>query len=350
MLALPASAAGGYHTVHAELRGAAATVLARSDELLFTTAQDELRASGDSGDSGGSGGSGGGSDGSSSSSSSISSSSSDGSRGRAAYFDAFTDGPVAHPMARRPFALLGGELMFRSTGTSNPGRNFPGLWLPSAGVCPVWFSSLGSPVNSFRDLNRRAIDAGSGTVMHEDAAAASEQRRQLRAAALRVFPMIDKRFSVARDHDRCRRAAFQPAERCAAPRAWAALEAELRGAWERGGLVDAQMAARAGSAGGTVLLERFYSLRALVASVRLGAAAWHANGHWRAALAVLRVAAAAGLPSAPAPPAKGSAPAIMGMCSVNEHVNSQLGFHIDGWPEFHAAACSTVEAAPAAAE
>jgi hypothetical protein len=40
----------------------------------------------------------------------------------------------------------------------------------------------------------------------------------------------------------------------------------------------------------------------------------------------------------------------MGMCSVNEHVNSQLGFHIDGWPEFHAAACSTVEAAPTAAE
>ena len=47
-----------------------------------------------------------------------------------------------------------------STGTSNPGHNYPGLWLPSAGVAPYWF--LYGEVASFRDINARGIDAASG--------------------------------------------------------------------------------------------------------------------------------------------------------------------------------------------
>ena len=58
------------------------------------------------------------------------------------FFLASTEFGNSHAGGARPFAWLDGELMFRSTGSSNPGRNYPGVWLPTAGICPWWFQQL----------------------------------------------------------------------------------------------------------------------------------------------------------------------------------------------------------------
>ena len=103
-------------------------------------------------------------------------------------------------------ALLDSELMFRSTGTSNPGRNFPKIWLPSAGLCPEWFLNYNSPVVSFRDINQRKINPSKGTILREDRHPDDDDRavrKQFRRNALQVFSMIDKRFSLGSVHYFC---------------------------------------------------------------------------------------------------------------------------------------------------
>ena len=163
------------------------------------------------------------------------------------FFVAATDRAAAAP-SRRLFALLDGELMFRSTGTSNPGRNYPGMWLPTAGICPWWFQqpAAGRPT-SFAEI--------------------TDDTTALRAGAeQRVF---DKRFAFAYHEN-------EDLE------AWAALRDDLR-----------SMAATDGN--GRFAFDRFTSLRQLVVSIRLGREAWVDAGLGAAAAEVLARGAAAGL-------------------------------------------------------
>ena len=207
------------------------------------------------------------------------------------FFIAATDQAAALP-SRRLFALLDGELMFRSTGTSNPGRNYPGMWLPTAGICPWWFQqpAEGRP-RSFAEVT--------------DAATA------LRAGAeQRVF---DKRFAFAYHEN-------EDLE------AWAALRDDLR-----------SMAATDGN--GRYAFDRFTSLRQLVASVRLGKAAWVEAGLGAAAEEILARGAAAGLTTEPVAAPRSSPVVVAGLCAVNDFVTS-LGVHIVGWSAARRAICA----------
>ena len=211
------------------------------------------------------------------------------------FFVAATDRAAAAP-ARRLFALLDGELMFRSTGTSNPGRNYPGMWLPTAGVCPWWFQqpSEGRP-RSFAEIT--------------DAATA------LRAGAeQRVF---DKRFAFAYHEN-------EDLE------AWAALRDDLRG-----------IAATDGN--GRFAFDRFTSLRQLVVSIRLGRDAWVDAGLGAAAAEVLARGAAAGLTTEPLAAPRSSPVVVAGLCEVNDFVTS-LGVHIIGWNAARRAICAPAPA------
>ena len=44
-----------------------------------------------------------------------------------------------HSLTVMRYVLTPLHRRFRSSGTSNAGRNYPGLWLPTAGICPYWF-------------------------------------------------------------------------------------------------------------------------------------------------------------------------------------------------------------------
>ena len=211
------------------------------------------------------------------------------------FFVAATDAAVAPP-SRRLFALLDGELMFRSTGTSNPGRNYPGMWLPTAGICPWWFQqpSEGRP-RSFAEV--------------ADAATA------LRAGAeQRVF---DKRFAFAYHEN-------EDLE------AWAALRDDLR-----------SMAATDGN--GRYAFDRFTSLRQLVVSVRLSKAAWMEAGLGAAAEEILARGAAAGLATDPVAAPRSSPIVVAGLCEVNDFVTS-LRVHIIGWIAARRAICTPAPA------
>ena len=131
---------------------------------------------------------------------------------------------------------------------------------------------------------------------------------------------------------------------------WPALEEELRVAFSR--LVDRDDAARTSAddvARGAYILTRFSSFAQLVASVRLGRAAWADLGYGRAASHVLDRARAAGLETAPVatmPDSAGETCHVHGMCAVNDHV-SALGFHVHGWSEMRNHACAWTDDAPA---
>ena len=209
------------------------------------------------------------------------------------FFVAATDRAAAAP-ARRLFALLDGELMFRSTGTSNPGRNYPGMWLPTAGVCPWWFQqpAEGRPT-SFAEI----ID---------DATA-------LRAGAeQRVF---DKRFAFAYHEN-------EDLE------AWAALRDDLRS------MADGN---------GRYAFDRFTSLRQLVVSVRLGREAWVDAGLGAATAEVVARGAAAGLTTDPVAAPRSSPVVVAGLCAVNDFVTS-LGVHIIGWDAARRGICAPAPA------
>ena len=207
------------------------------------------------------------------------------------FFVAATDQAAAAP-SRRLFALLDGELMFRSTGTSNPGRNYPGMWLPTAGICPWWFQqpAAGRPT-SFAEIT------GAATALR----AGAEQR------------VFDKRFAFAYHEN-------EDLE------AWAAVRDDLR-----------SMAATDGN--GRYAFDRFTSLRQLVVSVRLGKAAWVDAGLEAAAAEVLVRGAAAGLTTDPVGAPRSSPVVVAGLCEVNDFVTS-LGVHVVGWSAARRAVCA----------
>ncbi|CAH0377940.1 unnamed protein product [Pelagomonas calceolata] len=211
------------------------------------------------------------------------------------FFVAATDQAAALP-SRRLFALLDGELMFRSTGTSNPGRNYPGMWLPTAGICPWWFQqpTEGRP-RSFAEITDSATALRAG----------AEQR------------VFDKRFAFAYHEN-------EDLE------AWAALRDDLRG-----------MAATDGN--GRYAFDRFTSLRQLVASIRLGREAWVNAGLGAAADEVLARGAAAGLTTDPVAAPRSSPIVVAGLCEVNDFVTS-LRVHIIGWIAARRAICTPAPA------
>ena len=275
----------------------------------------------------------------------------------AVIFDAYcnekVEGSEADPMSRRPMAFLNGELMFRSTGTSNPGQNFPGIWLPSAGIAPRWFLDVTSPLISFRDINRRQITQ-KGIVLHEDVVIASQEnlefRRMLRENALKS-PMIDKRFQLGKVHYFCILGDKMLAARyhvelndtvCKKAIRWEETKQNVSSAWTREGLVDVQQAQRAGSQlkvqDRRYILDRFYSLHSMVVSIRLDPRAWRANGYWGAARYILSIASTMGIDNAPVVK-KMRAKSYHGICEVNQFVHAELGFPIDGWEDFYRFTC-----------
>ena len=227
------------------------------------------------------------------------------------FFVAATDQAAALP-SRRLFALLDGELMFRSTGTSNPGRNYPGMWLPTAGICPWWFQqpAEGRP-RSFAEI----------TMPHLLPAEADYEG--LRAGAEpRVF---DKRFSFAYHEN-------------LDLEAWAALRDDLRAvaAATHG---NGHNRAADDVVSGRFAFDRFTSLRQLVVSIRLGREAWVEAGLGTAAAEVLARGAAAGLNTEPVAAPRSSPIAVAGLCAVNDFVTS-LGVHIIGWRAARQAICA----------
>ena len=229
-------------------------------------------------------------------------------------FAAFADEHSQHPASARLFALLDGELMFRSTGTSNTGRNYPNAWLPSAGVVPFWFQRTG---DTFADW-----------IASHAANQTDDERFRRAAVAASVFRVFDKRYGASY-----------------ADATWPALEKELRVAFAR--LVDRDVAMRTSAddvTRGAYILARFSSLEQLVASVRLGRAAWEDLGYGRAASYVLEKGSAAGLRTAPVdattmPDGVRDACRVHGMCAVNDHITA-LGFNIHGWREMRNRACA----------
>jgi diketogulonate reductase-like aldo/keto reductase len=211
------------------------------------------------------------------------------------FFVAATDAAAAPP-SRRLFALLDGELMFRSTGTSNPGRNYPRMWLPTAGVCPWWFQQPA---------------AGRPTSFAEITAASTALRA---GAEQRVF---DKRFAFAYHEN-------EDLE------AWAAVRDDLR-----------SMAATDGN--GRFAFDRFTSLRQLVVSVRLGREAWVDAGIGAAAAEVLARGAAAGFATEPVAAPRSSPIVVAGLCAVNDFVTG-LGVEIVGWSAARRGICAPAPA------
>ena len=227
------------------------------------------------------------------------------------FFVAATEAAAAPP-SRRLFALLDGELMFRSTGTSNPGRNYPGMWLPTAGICPWWFQqpAEGRP-RSFAEI----------TMPHLLPAEADYEG--LRAGAEpRVF---DKRFSFAYHEN-------------LDLEAWAALRDDLRAvaAATHG---NGHNRAADDVVSGRFAFDRFTSLRQLVVSIRLGREAWVEAGLGTAAAEVLARGAAAGLTTEPVAAPRSSPIVVAGLCEVNDFVTS-LGVHIIGWRAARQAICA----------
>ena len=83
----------------------------------------------------------------------------------------------------RVLAFLGSELMFRSTGSSNYGSNYPGIWFPTAGICPRSFLQRmqgGDGDSSFFSL----LQSSAGSLTH------------LRTALADPDMMFDKRFAI----------------------------------------------------------------------------------------------------------------------------------------------------------
>ena len=116
--------------------------------------------------------------------------------------------------------------------------------------------------------------------------------------------------------------------------------------WRENNLVDEALAVQSGSGdtlraekGGNYVLDRFYSIRTLVVSIRLGSCAWRANGYWKAALNVLDIAATMGIPTRPVLREDRRDQVLAGICNVNQFIHHDLGFNIDGWELFYRNAC-----------
>lgn len=81
----------------------------------------------------------------------------------------------------RVLAFVGSELMFRSTGSSNYGSNYPGVWFPTAGICPRSF------------LPRSGHSGGSFVDMLRSSASSS---RRLHRSLVDPNMLFDKRFAM----------------------------------------------------------------------------------------------------------------------------------------------------------
>jgi hypothetical protein len=280
----------------------------------------------------------------------------------AKFFDVFCDSiksgePPPHPMTRRPMAMLDEELMFRSTGTSNPGHNFPKIWLPSSGLSPEWFLNVYSPMVSFRDINQRKINLEKGTILHIDRSTDDldhQSRKILWSNALNVFTMIDKRFSLGSLHYFCTIGKYQPvdntgrmynynASMCKNAIDWAETKNKFSKEWQENKLVNEKLAIQSGSGDtlkrGRYLLDRFYSIRTMAVSIRLGSCAWRANGYWEAAKHILKIANEMGIETKPVVREDIRDKIFAGLCDVNQFIHHDLGFHIDGWEMFYVNAC-----------
>jgi hypothetical protein len=226
----------------------------------------------------------------------------------ASFFRASCDvsGDNSRPSAERMVVFLDGELMFRSSGTSNLGRNYPGFWFPMAGVCPQWFA-LG------------------GGMSFDDAFAMAGGNNSVLASTVLAHPlMFDKRFAPAYRS----REAGRVSE-------WRRVSREIQKSVVNGSiLIDRRMTAQceADIHSGQFMLARFTSLRQAVASVRLSAAAWRASGYTALAEHLLVLGAATGLRVLPVGlvPPRERVIAKRGLCAVNEHIH-RLGFEVVGW-------------------
>ena len=86
----------------------------------------------------------------------------------------------------RVMAYAGAELMFRSSGSSNYGANYPGFWFPTAGICP----------RSFLQARR----GGGGGSFHDVLRNADGSTERLRAALGGGDMIFDKRFAAEYSH------------------------------------------------------------------------------------------------------------------------------------------------------
>ncbi len=273
------------------------------------------------------------------------------------------DSVISNPMDARGMAFLDGELFFKSTGTSNPGRNYPGIWLPSSGISPRLF--LYGDIMSFQDINRRAIDEDKGTVLKHEAPASPKARQMFQQWVRRgnseySYSMVDKRFYSAKEQRWCLANNADLGKRadeiagqvgpgdtdgtgCNAHRQYQSLVKQLKTNWA----YDLDLATAAGSLAdvqaGRFIFDRFYSLKSMAVSVRLAPSAWRANGYWDGALAILQAAAELGLDTEPAIAASARetsyAKVVGGICQTNDYIHYELGFSIKGWAEFSAAVC-----------
>ena len=286
---------------------------------------------------------------------------------KAQFFDAYCDSikpgdPPPRPMSRRPMALLSNELMFRSTGTSNPGHNFPGFWLPSAGICPEWFLNYNSPINSFLDIENKKINQQEGTVLQiqrEPDALDYKARARLRTASLAVFSMIDKRFDVGKTQYYCTLGQHRSiqgidvatkynvtSDTCKTALVWKEHIERFSKDWIENQLIDYDAVKLSGSEEtietGKFMLNRFYNLRTIVTSIRLGPEAWHSNGYWEAAKNILIEGNKKGLETNPVVREDLREKILAGICEVNQFIHHKLGFQIQGWDQYYQHAC-TVE-------
>ena len=267
------------------------------------------------------------------------------------------DSVISDPMDARGMAFLDGELFFKSTGTSNPGRNYPGIWLPSSGISPRLF--LIGDVMSYEDVNRRAIDEDKRTVLQHEGPASPEARRMFqdwvrRGESQYAYAMVDKRFYLEKEQRMCLEygggtgdgdGEGSPGGTCGSHQEYQNFVERIKADYS----YDLALATTAGSLGdvqaGRFIFGRFYSLKSIAVSVRLAPSAWRANGHWDGALAILRAAAKLGLNTDPAVAASASetsyAHVVGGICQTNDYIHSVLGFPIKGWAEFSAAVCTT---------
>ena len=214
-------------------------------------------------------------------------------------------------MAARGMAFLDGELFFKSTGTSNPGRNYPGIWLPSSGISPRIF--LLGDIISFHDINRRAIDENTGRVLKHEAPASRKARRMFQEWVRKgeseySYSIVDKRFHLVGQQRTCLVGDSLGDldgdgtldKECESHIAYRDLVRKLKSDW----VYDSMRVTKAGSLddvrAGRYIFDRFFSLKSLAVSVRLAPSAWRANGYWQGAMAILRAAATAGLATDPA--------------------------------------------------
>ena len=226
----------------------------------------------------------------------------------ARFFTAFTEEAADHPSAARRFAFLDGELMFQSTGTSNPGRNYPDFWLPTAGVCPFWFQQ-GNPT-SFADPYF---------------APGNDRERMRRTVAASAVPHVfDKRY------DANYAAIPSPNTPSFDASTFARLTASVRAEEALNG--TAPVDARAGH----FVFYRFSSLRQVITSVRLGRNAWEQAGYDTAA--ILDLGAAAGFDIREVADDRGAL-VVKGACAVNDLIVDVLGFEIFGWRQARKVAC-----------